>query len=198
MGDRRVQAAQEPQNELRELTEDPGNWGLQGTTGLLLRFGVVLLLAASVATFFVDNYDQYNELVELSFARRCSLAVLIGSTCACVPGGNASSTTLIGHSQPRACSRSARVENNATRSRVVRVQGQWRYIAKRLSGSKLYFEETGWADGFQLEKPENTAFRDQLLYEDEVAPRVQTIQGAAIAVFATTAAAVATFAAIWY
>ncbi|KAJ1449453.1 hypothetical protein M885DRAFT_572688, partial [Pelagophyceae sp. CCMP2097] len=53
------------------------------------------------------------------------------------------------------------------------------YIQSRLLGAELQFEETGWADGFRLEKPPDAAFRDRLLCEETVKPRQPTVKAAA-------------------
>ncbi|KAJ1462829.1 hypothetical protein M885DRAFT_504214 [Pelagophyceae sp. CCMP2097] len=67
------------------------------------------------------------------------------------------------------------------------------YIQSRLLGAELQFEETGWADGFRLEKPPDAAFRDKLLCEETVEPRLPTVKAAAalsIIAFVASAAAV--------
>mmetsp|Transcript_21720 Transcript_21720/g.68040 ORF Transcript_21720/g.68040 Transcript_21720/m.68040 type:complete len:243 (-) Transcript_21720:24-752(-) len=163
--DKRVQSAQEPQNELRELTENSRNWGLLGLGGLVSRFGAIFLVVASITWLLTDNYDTYNELVDLTVPQRATLSALLGSAFALAS--------------------------------AARLLAQWTYVAGRLSEKTLYFEQTGWADPFSLEKPENTAFRDQLLYEDEVAPRVQTIRSAAAIVATATALALASVVVVW-
>lgn len=165
MRDKRVQAEQEPQNELRELTEDPGNWGLLGPVGMVARLSLVLVFFAGLTLLFVDNYDTYNELVDLSLAQRTTLSCLFGGVFASI-----SATRLL---------------------------GQWTYVADRLSDRKLYFEETGWADGFSLTKPDQTAFRDKMLYDDEVAPRLVTIRRAVSIVYGSTALSTALFYVVW-
>lgn len=164
MGDRRVQSAQEPQNELREMT-DGSNWGTLGLGGMLGRFAGVCGAGSSISLFFVENYDTYNELVDLTTFQKASLPIMLGAVVALFS--------------------------------AFRLLGQWTAIAERLSSKNLYFEQTGWADGFTLDKPDNTAFRDQLLYEDEVVPRVGTIRSAFAIVLASSAAALAAFVLAW-
>lgn len=164
MGDRRVQSAQEPQNELREMT-DGSNWGTLGLSGMLVRFAAVCGAGSSISSLFVDNYDTYNELVDLTPFQKASLPALLGALVALFS--------------------------------AARLLGQWNGIADRLSSKNLYFEQTGWADGFTLDKPDNTAFRDKLLYEDEVVPRVSTIQSAFGIVLASSVAALAAFVLAW-
>lgn len=180
---------------------------MAGFGGLLLRFGGVLGVIGAIAWIFVDNYDEYNELVNLTFAQRASLSSFIGAVFMSLPRRPSSQiVTRLCLCRRRSLSAARLLVSSTAPSYslferadplFVITQGQWRYIADRLSDKRLYFEETGWADGFQLEKPKNTAFRDQLLYEDEVAPRVQTIQRAFYVVSATTALSFGSFIAFW-
>lgn len=167
----------------------------------------MLGVIGAIAWIFVDNYDEYNELVNLTFAQRASLSSFIGAVFMFLSAASVQSNIMEVMLLCRRRSLSAaRLLVSPRRLpftfgvcwfTLVMPQGQWRYIADRLSDKRLYFEETGWADGFQLEKPKNTAFRDQLLYEDEVAPRVQTIQRAFYVVSATTALSFGSFVAFW-
>jgi len=164
MRDRRVQEAQEPRNELRELLESE-SWGLLGLPAILLRLTALFVVTGSIAFFFVDNYDTYNELVSVPLANRLFLAALCGSF--------------------------------ASLASALRLQGQWNYVSDRLTDTNLYFEQTGWADGFSLDKPDDTAFRDKILRDQEVKPRLNIVQQAVYANLLIALLSLASFLQAW-
>jgi hypothetical protein len=63
---------------------------------------------------------------------------------------------------------------------VLRLLAGWRYVGSRLLGEELYFEESGWYDGFEQVKPAKTLFRDRLVYRDEVAPALRRLAPVAL------------------
>uniref|UniRef100_A0A7S3NR70 Uncharacterized protein n=1 Tax=Aureoumbra lagunensis TaxID=44058 RepID=A0A7S3NR70_9STRA len=163
MRDRRVQAAQEPRNELNELIEK--SWGVLPIFQILLRLSGIFFLFSLITYGFVDNIDTYNELLEISIGRRISLAALIGAS--------------------------------ATLASAFRLLGEWKYVADRLTDTTLYFEETGWADGFNLQKPDETAFRDLILRDQEVSPRLAVVQQAFFLCLGSASVSLASFLFFW-
>jgi len=164
MRDRRVQSAQEPGNELRELLEG-SDWGLLGFPSILLRFAAIYVAVGGLGWLLSDNYDTYNELLTIPLAKRVTLAALFGGF--------------------------------ASFFSALRLFGAWKYIDARLEDTNLYFEQTGWADGFQLDKPDDTAFRDRLLRDEEVAPRLAVVTRAFYVALLAAALSFAAFLLVW-
>ena len=57
----------------------------------------------------------------------------------------------------------------------LRLLAAWYYLGQRLTGETLYFEESGWYDGFLQTKPADTLYSDRLLYKDNVAPVLRSL-----------------------
>ena len=68
-----------------------------------------------------------------------------------------------------------------------RVLARWSYVDSRLAEDVLYFEETGWADGFMAKKTEDVINRDQQARTAEVAPRLSWQQRVVSTIAAATA-----------
>lgn len=58
---------------------------------------------------------------------------------------------------------------------ALRLLAAWYYLGERLTQETLYFEESGWYDGFLQTKPAQTLYRDRLAYQDQVAPVLRTL-----------------------
>ena len=69
-----------------------------------------------------------------------------------------------------------------------RCLARWRYVDERLSLEKLYFEETGWADGFMAKKSEDVFNRDQTARAVQVAPRLAWLSALTLKLGAAAAA----------
>ncbi|MEE3717714.1 CGLD27 family protein [Tumidithrix elongata RA019] len=52
----------------------------------------------------------------------------------------------------------------------------WVHVKNRLQSQKIFYEETGWYDGQQWEKPEPELLKDRLLVTYEVQPVLNKIQ----------------------
>ena len=164
MRDRRVRVEQEPSFELRELLES-GSWGALPPAAVAARYGGVFTAVLIAASFFIDNFDTYDELVDVSASKRVALGALLASLCTLVVS--------------------------------LRMQIRWAYISDRLLGTKLYFEQTGWYDGFTLVKPEDALFRDRLLEQSDVRPRLETLRFASTVIAGVSAAWFVAFVFTW-
>lgn len=80
---------------------------------------------------------------------------------------------------------------------ALRLFGQWNYIKDRLTETNLYFEQTGWADGFKAQKPQDTIFRDKILRDEEILPRLATVQQSFLIALAVALSSLTAFILVW-
>eukprot|EP00629_Pelagomonadales_sp_RCC1024_P007154 CAMPEP_0119282910 /NCGR_PEP_ID=MMETSP1329-20130426/27520_1 /TAXON_ID=114041 /ORGANISM="Genus nov. species nov., Strain RCC1024" /LENGTH=247 /DNA_ID=CAMNT_0007283575 /DNA_START=166 /DNA_END=905 /DNA_ORIENTATION=- len=149
MRDSRVQAAQEPMQELRELY-DEGSWGALPLDALLLRrLGPLFAASAFVVNSFVGDFDVKDSsgvgplLVDMSAGDRIFIPLALGSLPPLVAAW--------------------------------RALARWEYVDSRLEQEVLYFEKTGWADGFMAKKTEDVVLRDANARVAQTQPQIQIL-----------------------
>ena len=72
---------------------------------------------------------------------------------------------------------------------ALRLLAAWYYLGERLTQETLYFEESGWYDGFLQTKPAQTLYRDRLAYQDQVRSQAPSRSGPPCAALARRTAA---------
>ena len=198
MKDSRVRASQEPQQELLELF-DEGSWGAMSEDDLVLRLGALFGFSLLVALGFVDNYDTYDELVEVPLADRIFLPAFLGALPPLLASGRALArwnyvdgrlSEDVLYLEPRGRRMDRRGDAAAaTPWRRVAAPPRLRlgYSAEKNRGATAgirssrerhlrYFERTGWADGFMAKKTPEAAFRDSQAREAQTKPQIAVLQ----------------------
>lgn len=59
---------------------------------------------------------------------------------------------------------------------LLRLYLGWSYIGDRLNKEKIIYEESGWYDGQEWEKPAEVLMRDRLIFTYEVKPILKKLQ----------------------
>jgi hypothetical protein len=76
---------------------------------------------------------------------------------------------------------------------LIRIWLGWIYVKNRLQSDKVFYEETGWYDGQEWQKPEADLAKDRLLVTYEVQPILTKIRN----IHLVLAIAVISFLLIW-
>lgn len=74
---------------------------------------------------------------------------------------------------------------------ISRALAKWSYVDGRLRDRTLYFEATGWADGFMAAKPDDVALRDQQARAAQTTPKLAILRKLTLAAGLITAASTA-------
>lgn len=59
---------------------------------------------------------------------------------------------------------------------LLRLYLGWSYIGDRLNKEKIVYEESGWYDGQEWQKPQEVLARDRLIFSYQVKPMIAKIQ----------------------
>uniref|UniRef100_A0A7S1FRR7 Uncharacterized protein n=1 Tax=Corethron hystrix TaxID=216773 RepID=A0A7S1FRR7_9STRA len=65
---------------------------------------------------------------------------------------------------------------------LFRIYAGWNYIEQRLTARVVEFEETGWYDGDVRRKSESERARDNMLYNDKIAPVMGAVKSSMLAI----------------